>query len=528
MMASRLVTAEQMRGLDLKASREFGIPSIVLMENAARSVCEVIEDYFQEEECKCQGMRDLKVLIFCGKGSNGGDGLAVARLLANRGCRVSVVLLGAGTELRGDSKINYDILKHSEVICTSAISARQVDRCLSDLGDPDVIVDAIFGTGFKGKPAGLFAHAIEKINESDALVVAVDIPSGVQADDGRVEGVAVQADATVSMALLKRGHALFPGKEYCGDVWIGDIGVPQGQLAKGGDTFLLDADDVRRILPVRPADGHKGTFGTALTIAGSPGYTGAASLAAAAALRVGCGLSKVAVPQGSLGVVESTVREVVKFGLPQTPAGAFRAEALPRVRELLVATDVLALGPGMGTLPETRDFELKLLREIKIPVVIDADGINNLAQHTEILETLKAPVVMTPHPGELSRLVGLPPQQINDDRIEVCRRYAEEFGVVLIIKGAPTVVASPENVVWVNPTGNSGLGSGGTGDVLTGMIAGLIAQGLPALDAAQVGVYLHGLAADLAAEDKTEYSLMAGDLLEYIPEAIKALTRERE
>jgi len=526
-MAKRLVTAEEMRRIDRLAIGKLSIPGMVLMENAARSACEVIEEYFAPEDCACHGIEDLRVLVVCGKGNNGGDGLALARLLANRESQAKVLLLGRAADLKGDARTNYNILRHSNVEIHEVSSERRLRRFFADHPDPDVIVDAVFGTGFKGKPAGIPAAAIELVNAADSFVLAIDIPSGVSADDGRVEGCAVVADATVTMALPKRGLALFPGKDFCGDVWVGDIGVPANQL-DGGNTWLLERDDIEAQMPWRPAAGHKGTFGTALFAAGSRGFTGAARLASLAALRVGCGISRLCVPISLLNSVEAGLTEVVKTGVYDTPEGTLSATAFPQIAELLKTAQVLAIGPGIGTLPETQELQLKLLKQARVPLVIDADGVNNLAGQNRLLKSLKVPVVLTPHPGELSRLLRVSPAEINADRIEVCRRAAREFGAFLVLKGAPTVVGSPDGRVFVNPTGNSGLGSGGTGDVLTGMIAGLIAQGVPPFEAAQAAVYLHGLAADLAADDKTEYGLIAGDLLDYLPDAIKALRCECE
>jgi ADP-dependent NAD(P)H-hydrate dehydratase / NAD(P)H-hydrate epimerase len=524
-MSKRLVTAEEMRRLDAHAIRKLGIPGMVLMENAARSACEVIEEYFGSEECACCGIADLPVLVVCGKGNNGGDGLAIARLLANRDADVAVLLLGRARDLKGDAKTNYGILCHGDVEIIEVTSERRLEQFFAARPEPEVIVDAIFGTGFKGKPSGIQAAAISQINACASFVLAIDIPSGVGADDGRVEGCAVTADATVTMALLKRGLALYPGKDYCGDVWTGDIGIPQSALRspQSAATWLLDSEDVEQIMPFRPSAGHKGTFGTALFVAGSRGFTGAARLASLAALRIGCGLSKLCVPISVLNAVEAGLAEVVKFGVYDTPAGALSAKALPQIADILKTAQVLAIGPGIGTLPETRELQFELLKRARVPVVIDADGVSNLAGQTRLLKTLKVPAVLTPHPGELSRLLNLSPAGINADRIEVCRRAAREFGAFLVLKGAPTVVGSPDGRVFVNSTGNSGLASGGTGDVLTGVIAGLIAQGVPPFEAAQAGVFLHGQAADLALEEKTEYGLIAGDLLDYLPDAIKSL-----
>jgi NAD(P)H-hydrate epimerase len=281
-------------------------------------------------------------------------------------------------------------------------------------------------------------------------------------------------------------------------------------------------------MPFRSAAGHKGTFGTALFVAGSRGFTGAAKLASLAALRIGCGLSKLCVPISVLSSVEAGLVEVVKFGAYDTAEGALSRAALPQIAGLLKDAQVLAIGPGIGTLAETRELEMNLLKASRVPVVIDADGVSNLAGSNRFLKSLKVPKVLTPHPGELSRLLNVAPADINRDRIEICRRTAKELDAVMVLKGAPTVIGSPDGRVFVNSTGNSGLASGGTGDVLTGMIAGLIAQGVPAFEAAQAGVFLHGRAADVAAEDKTEYCLIAGDLLDYLPRAIKSLRCECE
>jgi NAD(P)H-hydrate epimerase len=526
-----------MRALDAKAAAELAIPGIVLMENAARSVCEVIEEWAGapggscgEGECTCRpslpgypGGREsalaLRCTVVCGKGNNGGDGLAIARLLANRGARVNVILLARGAELKGDARTNWRILRHSQVRTTEVSTPARLNRTLAGLADADVIVDAIFGTGFAGRPEGLAARAIQAINRCGAYKVAVDIPSGVCADEGQVEGIAVKADCTVTMGLLKRGLALYPGKEYCGDVWIGDIGVPTNQFA-GGKTFLLEEADVRRMLPERSPAGHKGTFGAALVIAGSPGFTGAASLASLAALRVGAGLARLVVPRGVLGAVEARAVEVVKYGMGETAEGALGLAAGPRIERLLADSRALAIGPGIGLGEETRELEFRILRAARVPMVVDADAVSNLAGNTDLLRKLKAPFVLTPHPGELERLIGMAPADINRNRIEVARKTAQELNGVLVLKGAPTVVAAPDGRVWVNSTGNSGMGSGGTGDVLTGAICGLLCQGMPVLEAALAGVYLHGLAGDLAADEKTEYGLIAGDVLEFLPRAI--------
>jgi hydroxyethylthiazole kinase-like uncharacterized protein yjeF len=514
----RLVTGSEMRKIDQAAEKKYGIPSIILMENAGIGVCNVIEEYFPL-------VTNLNVLVVCGKGNNGGDGFVIARHLANNGANVSVILLGKKNEIKGDAKTNLQIFEKGFSKVTEINRINRLKNLVTKF-NPDIIVDAIFGTGFSGKPKGFYEQVINFINQIAAFKIAVDIASGVKADDGSVQGDAVQADATVTMGFMKQGHILFPGRTNSGDVWIADIGIPNQRIDSEGDTFLIDSDLVRKILPKRLAEGHKGTFGTALILAGSRGYSGAAALTSLSALRSGAGLVKLGVPEAIINPIEKKVTEAVKFALPQTKAKTFALAGLKRILELVKTSDVLAIGPGITTNLETKKLELEILEKVRIPVVIDADGINNLTPAA--LKRIKPPFILTPHPGELARLINKSSSEINAQRIDICRQYAKAFNCVLVLKGAPTVIGNPQGIVYVNPTGNNGLGSGGTGDVLTGIITGLIAQGASLFNAAIAGVFLHGLAADLAVEDTTEYDLIAGDVLKYLPIAFKAILKENE
>jgi len=514
----RIVTSSEMRQIDQTAESKYRIPSIILMENAGIGVCNVIEEYFSE-------LSDLKVLIVCGKGNNGGDGFVIARHLLNRGAHVAVARFGDKQELKGDAKINLQILEHGFLKAIQINRISQLKKLMSDF-NPEVVIDAIFGTGFSGPPKGIHAEVIKFINLQPTFTIAVDISSGVSADDGSVPGEAITADATATMGFLKRGHLLFPGRSYSGDIWITDIGIPVNKIGAEGNTFLIDSEMVRNALPKRLAEGHKGTFGTALILAGARGFSGAAALTSLAALRSGAGLVKLGVPEAIINPIEKKVTEVVKFALPQTPAQTFAFSGLELILKQVKNANVLAIGPGITTNRETQKLELEILKQVKIPVVIDADGLNNLTRKT--LKKIKTPLVLTPHPGELSRLIGKSPAEINAQRIDIGRHYAKEFNSVLVLKGAPTVISSSDGKVFVNPTGNNGLGSGGSGDVLTGIITGFIAQGSSLLNAAIAGVYLHGLAADLAVGEKTEYALVASDLLKYLPKAFKEILEENE
>jgi hydroxyethylthiazole kinase-like uncharacterized protein yjeF len=509
----RIVTAAQMKRLDRKAIDEYGIPGMVLMENAGRSVCDSIEHEFDD-------IVGLAVAVVCGKGNNGGDGLVITRHLLNRGAVVTCFLLGRVAGLKGDARANADMLLKAGI---PVEEVEDKDLLVPALESCDVVVDAIFGTGLDSAPKGLFADVIELINRTGCFVVSVDIPSGVNADTGQAYEPAVISDLTVTMALPKYGHVLFPGRGLCGDVEVCDIGIPEHLLAEGADTFFTDEDHVFDILPDRPEQGHKGTFGTALIIAGARGFSGAVCLAGMAAVRSGCGLVKLACPEAVTGTVEANVLEAVKVPLPGTDADTIAPAALSTVLEHAQDVECVAIGPGITTNPETAAFQLDLLPRLECPVIIDADGINNLAGRLEVLAGMKAPVVLTPHPGEFARITGMKPDEVNQGRIDVSREFARRHNVVLALKGAPTVVATPGGDVFVNPTGNSGLGSGGTGDVLTGLLAGLLAQTGEPVHAAVSAVFLHGLAADIALEDMPEHCIAAGDLLDYIPDAFSSV-----
>jgi hydroxyethylthiazole kinase-like uncharacterized protein yjeF len=386
----RIVTAAQMKRLDRKAIDEYGIPGMVLMENAGRSVCDSIEHEFDD-------IVGLAVAVVCGKGNNGGDGLVITRHLLNRGAVVTCFLLGRVAGLKGDARANADMLLKAGI---PVEEVEDKDLLVPALESCDVVVDAIFGTGLDSAPKGLFADVIELINRTGCFVVSVDIPSGVNADTGQAYEPAVISDLTVTMALPKYGHVLFPGRGLCGDVEVCDIGIPEHLLAEGADTFFTDEDHVFDILADRPEQGHKGTFGTALIIAGARGFSGAVCLAGMAAVRSGCGLVKLACPEAVTGTVEANVLEAVKVPLPGTDADTIAPAALSTVLEHAQDVECVAIGPGITTNPETAAFQLDLLPRLECPVIIDADGINNLAGRLEVLAGMKAPVVLTPHPGE--------------------------------------------------------------------------------------------------------------------------------
>lgn len=502
-----------MKEIDRMAIEEWGIAGPVLMENAGRAVVDAIEK-------ELRGVKKQRFLVVCGKGNNGGDGFVITRHLLNRGAEVNCILLGKIDDLKGDALTNAQILFNAAYKILEVSTPEELSRLSALTCRVSVIIDALFGTGLSSPPQGIFAKAIQLINESGNYVVSVDIPSGIDADTGAVLGPAIRADLTVTMGLPKYGLLLYPGKAFVGKLIVADIGIPYQLLKERTNTFLIDEEFVRQNLPRRPADGHKGSFGSCLLLCGSRGYSGACILAGMAAVRSGAGLVHLGYPKGISQVIESCAIEPVKHPLPETDSETLSPSALPLILELLSKVDSVALGPGISTHPETKKLLLELLPKLEKPTVIDADGLNNLAGAIEILKEVKAPLILTPHPGELSRLTGKSPPEINTNRITTAREFALNHKCFLVLKGAPTVITTPDGQAFVNPTGNSGLASGGTGDVLTGLIAGLLAQGASPINAALLGTFLHGLAGDIGAEELTEYSLAAGDLLNYLPKAL--------
>ena len=515
----KLATAIQMREIDQSAIKEYGLPSLVLMENAGSAVA-------RETGGLLGGLGDRKICIFAGSGNNGGDGFVAARHLVNAGAKVKVFLLGERAGLTGDSGLYANVLKAMGVEIFELTSDRDWDRARLAITFADCLIDALTGTGFQGEVRDRLAIAIDIINRSGKKVVAVDIPTGVNADTGQVKGSAVKACLTVTLGLPKPGLFLYPGAEHTGQVTVATIGLP-APLLHGAPLkqTLLTAATVRRLLPRRRADAHKGMNGHTGIIAGSHGYTGAAVLCATAALRTGAGLVSLAVGASLRNLMEAKMTEAMIRTLPELSGGAIGLKSVAVVEELSAHWDVIALGPGMGRQGETQAAIRDIVRSAEKPLVIDADGIIALAGHMDILHQAEALAILTPHPGEMSILTGLSVMQINQDRLGVAGRTAQQWGAILVLKGAPTIVAFPDGDVYINTTGNAGLASGGTGDVLTGVIAALISQGLSSHDAALVGVYLHGLAGDITAQNGM-IGMTAGDLVLALRAAIQGLSQE--
>lgn len=507
----KVVTSSQMREIDKKAGEEFSIPSLQLMENAGLRVYETIRSKL--------GSPDNKVFyIFAGKGNNGGDGFVVAKHLSLIRTLTKVFLLGKIEEIRGDARVNLDLALKRGVKVIEVKNIEDID--LSP--PPDLIIDALLGTGIKGEVTGLMREVIELINRQGKPVISIDLPSGLDADTGRVKGSCIKATWTVTMGLPKVGLLIYPGLEYVGDLIVADIGFPPSLIEKENiEINLTSSKEVKELLPQRYPDSHKGDYGRVLVLAGSVGFSGAAYLCSQGALRIGAGLVTLGVPESLNEVMEVKLTEVMTKPLPETKEKTLSLRGENVILDLVKRFDVLALGPGLSTNQETKELVRRLITKVSIPLVIDADGLNALAESVGVINKVKAPLILTPHPGELARLLKVTIEEVQSKRIEMAKRAAERLGVILVLKGARTIIACPSGEVFINPTGNAGMASGGTGDVLTGMIAGLLGQGLKPLQASLAGVYLHGLAADLRVKRVGELSLIATDLLDALPEAVR-------
>jgi NAD(P)H-hydrate epimerase len=461
------------------------------------------------------------VVVVCGKGNNGGDGLVITRLLKQRRWPVKAYLVGALSDLKGDALANSRRCQRSGVKVTT-LSEKTWKAFDADLGKAEVIVDAIFGTGFEGEPHGLAREAIDAINLSQACVVAVDIASGVNATSGEAQA-AVRAHVTVTMGLAKRGHVLFPGRALTGRLVVGDIGIPDPVVAAAGlHVHVAEDADVQALIPDRPADSHKWSCGHVVCICGSVGLTGAATLASVSALRAGAGLVTLAIPRSLNAIMEVKLTEVMTLPVDETPQGSFSLGALDALRTLIGRADCVALGPGLSQNGETAELVRTLVATLDKPCVLDADGINAFAGRADCLKGLPYPLVLTPHAGEAARLFGVDKAEIIKRPIEFASERAKDLGLVLVLKGAPTITAGPDGGVFVNPTGNQGLSTAGSGDVLTGIISGLMAQGVQPMEAAYSAAYIHGYCADILLPGEG-VRILAGDVARQIPHAIQGV-----
>jgi NAD(P)H-hydrate epimerase len=514
-------TAAEMRALDARAIRELGIPGPRLMDNAGSAAAAAIARHLAP-------IRGRSVVIVCGKGNNGGDGFVVARRLRTRGAAVRVFLVAARAEIGGDAA---GALRRWRGRVEEIRSDEDLGALARAVGRADAVVDALLGTGLAGGARGVVATVIELINRECARtcvpVIALDLPSGLSADRGALLGPTIQAARTVTFAGLKRSLLLYPAAAHAGVVEIGEIGVSPEETRRGITTWRLEAADVRPAFPPREVDAHKGRFGHLLIVAGSLGKTGAAVLAGRAALRAGVGLCTIAAPASQQPIVAAQAPEYMTEALPETAAHSLSLEARGRLLELARRMDAVALGPGLSLEPETQELARALIREVERPMVVDADALSALAGHLDLLRRAAGPRALTPHPGEMARMLGVGVDAVQADRLEITRSFARDHAVALALKGAGTVIGGRDGQVAINPTGNPGMAKGGSGDVLTGIVGALLARDIEVAAALRAGCYVHGLAGDLAAGLQGETAMIAGDIIEQLPATLRALTAER-
>jgi NAD(P)H-hydrate epimerase len=512
-----LVTANEMQQMDLRTIESFGIPGRVLMENAGRGATRFFVERFSD-------LKNKRIGVIAGRGNNGGDGFVIARYLAQAGIPVKVYLLAPGNRVKGDAAANLELLKPLEIPVIEIPDENSFSVQKPSMTDSDIWIDAILGTGLKSEVKGYFRKIINFINDLDKPVFAVDIPSGLNSDTGQPCGTCIRAQATATFGFAKTGHMIYPGKGYTGMLEIIDIGIPPHIVASVGPRqFLLTKDRIKSYLFPRVADAHKGTTGHLLVVAGSSGKTGAASMTSISALRAGAGLVTLGIAKSLNPILEAQILEAMTSPLPEIRQGVLSESAFDAIQELMIGKKCLAIGPGLGQAAETKKLVRKIIQECQIPMVIDADGLNNLAGQMQIIKSASAPIVLTPHPGEMARLLDTTVGSIQQDRINSARSAAVALNVHVVLKGARTVIGHPDGRVFINPTGNPGMASGGMGDVLTGIIAGYIVQGYSPKTAAHIGAYLHGAAADCLAKSMGPYGYLAGEVMNSVPGEIKKI-----
>lgn len=505
----KVATVEQIRELDREAVEVYGISEEVLMENAGASVARLIEEVL--------GVEGRSFVVVSGTGNNGGDGFVAARHLWSMGGEVEVFVVGDVGRVRGVARRNLERLERIGIPVTNIADSDDVDLLEESLEGADAVVDALFGTGISREVSGVYREVIESINSLSSLVFSVDIPSGINGDNGMVMGVAVRADYTVTFGLPKLGNILYPGFDHCGELYVSHISYPR-ELVEKEDLKIETNDPVP--LPRRKPDGHKGEFGKALFVAGSAGYLGAPYFASMSFLRAGGGYSMLATSKSIVPFLGSRASEVVYVPLEETGSGSIAYENLDRIVELSGRADIVVVGPGLSLDEETQRLVVDLLARVERPVIVDGDGITAVSRRKDVLRERRHHTVLTPHLGEMSRLTGLGVDEIKGDRVGVLVDTCRELSSIIVLKGAHSLIGTPDGRVYVNMTGNSGMATAGSGDVLTGTIAAMYGLGLDIVDAVRMGVFVHGLAGDIASGRLGEDGVTASSILESLPHAV--------
>lgn len=515
----KVLTNDEMRELDSSTIHEFSIPGSIMMENAAIGVYDSIVKNYGKVENK-------NIFIFTGKGNNAGDGFAVARHLYNHMANVFVFCMCEASELAGDALMNFNILMaiYSDKLKIDHLQVVKINSIddIFNYPEPDLIIDAIFGIGVKGDIEGLAKDIITYCNKLITPKIAVDIPSGLNGTTGDKSNVVINSDLTVTMALPKLGCLINEGPRYSGKLEVVDISIPEHMLLNNRSrTYILQPEDIKIRLPKRDFDAYKYSAGKVFVLAGSKGLTGAAALTSEAVLKSGAGAVILGIPESLNSIMEEKVTEVMSLPLPETSEGTLSYKGIDKIIQYVNWADIVLIGPGLAQHKDTKRLLIDLLSKIDKPLVIDADGINNLQGNTDLLKNYKNDIILTPHYGELSRIIEKSTGEIAFNRVTVARNCAKDLNAVIILKGAPTVIADKNGNVYINSTGNSGMATAGSGDVLSGMVAGFFAQNKNLVDSSIISVYLHGYSGDLAKDSLSEFSLMAKDILKNIPKAIK-------
>ncbi|MFB0566825.1 MAG: NAD(P)H-hydrate dehydratase [Candidatus Aminicenantaceae bacterium] len=511
----KILNSAQMKNIDRTAIEEIGIIGPILMENAGLQILEALRSKFPKPQKET-------IVVVAGRGNNGGDGLVVARHLFNQGCKIQVLIIGTKDKVKGDAALNLGIAEKIGVEICEIASDEDWKHHREKVLQSTILIDAVFGTGLSKPAEGLYVKVIEGINKSKAFKIAVDIPSGLSTDTYHIIGPCVKADLTVTLAAPKIAHVFPPAEECIGELVVADISIPLSLF--DDDSLKLELVEKKSLVPYfdkRKKDTHKGTYGHLFIISGSLGKTGAAVMAAKAALKMGAGLVTVGTPRSCLSLVARSMVELMTEPLAETEEKTISHDALEKTLTLLEGKDALLIGPGISTNESTSEFVLSLIPKIKLPVVIDADGLNILASNPELLKALEQTAILTPHPGEFARLINRSTREVLESKLELVPEFSYKYRVYLILKSYKTLISTPEGNVFINPTGNPGMATAGSGDVLSGMVASMVIQEKNLLDAILAAVYVHGLCGDIGAQRLGEKFLTASNMIRYIPRALK-------
>jgi ADP-dependent NAD(P)H-hydrate dehydratase / NAD(P)H-hydrate epimerase len=503
----KVSTVDEIRSLDKQATENFGIPEDILMENAGLSMYFVITKEFE--------VMNKNFLVFCGAGNNGGDGLVVARKLHSSGAKVKIFLLANESKFKGAAKKNFEIVSKMPLEIYRIVSVEDIESAIQH---SDAIVDAILGTGLTGEVSGLCKDVIQMINESHKTVFSLDIPSGISGDTGKLQGIAIRADYTVTFGLPKIGNIFYPGYKHCGKLYVSHISFPPSLY--NIDSIKVEISNPSE-LPERNESAHKGDFSEVLFIAGASSYFGAPYFSALSFLKSGGGYSRLATPTSISPFLASKGSEIVFIPQSETTSGSIALKNKNNLLSLSENMDMIVIGPGLSLNEETQQLVQELTLEIQKPLLLDGDGITAISKNLELIKKRKAETIITPHLGEMARIAGMNISELNENKIVILRKMAKELNAIIVLKGAHSLIGYPDETIYINMSGNSGMATAGSGDVLTGTIAGIAGQGLSLKDAVKTGVFIHGLSGDLAAADKGEDGITAQDIMDYLPASIK-------